>query len=70
MVGAEGFMFVYFHHRSRGIRALLLCNVFLTCDWSALVGSVIFLIVVLYVMIVCDLTGRYQHFEVGMETVC
>jgi len=30
----------------------------------------IFLIVVLYVMIVCDLTGRYQDFEVGMETVC
>lgn len=33
-------------------------------------NRIIPLIVVLYVMIVCDLIARYQHFEAGMETVC
>jgi hypothetical protein len=39
MEGAEGFIFMYFHLWSLGIRVLLCFTVFLIWDWKGLVGS-------------------------------
>jgi hypothetical protein len=41
MEGAVGFIFVYFHLESCGIRVLLFCIVFLIWAWKFLVGSVL-----------------------------
>jgi len=40
MVGAEGFMLVYFHFESCNMSVLLLCIVFQICVWYDFVGSV------------------------------
>ena len=54
MVGADGFMFVYFHLDSWGIRVLLLAIVFLICAWKFLVGSLCEVCRLLFCMNFCS----------------
>jgi hypothetical protein len=55
MVGADGFMFVYFHPYSCGIRILLLITVFLIWDWKVLVGSLCVVLKLLFCIKSCSL---------------
>ena len=65
--GAEGFMFVYFHLVSFGIRVLLSLIVCLTWTWNVLVGSAVAVRKLLLSMKFCILVSYWRVGSMTME---